>query len=90
MNNGMNGSNSSLAQKPPVPQRCGPLQTERPSIPGKTLAATMAAAKQQQLQMQISSKQPASMGGPGGAGAGTNGGGGGLPNFHANRNDMGV
>ena len=84
-NNSKNASTSSLTQKPPIPQRCGPLQTDRPSIPSKTMAATMAAAKQQQLQMQISSKQPpANLSGTG-AGNGSVA----LPNFNVNKNDMG-
>jgi hypothetical protein len=51
---------------------------ERPSIPSKTLAATMAAAKQQQLlQMQQHQQGP------------EQGRGSGVPSFVINKNDMG-
>lgn len=68
-----------VIKKPPVPQRCGPANNnmDRPSVPNKTLAATMAAAKQQQLQMQMQQMQQQQ---------GTRSGG--LPNFHINKNDM--
>ena len=86
VNNGRNSScgdqppsrsGSSLGKKPPVPQRIGQLsQDHRPMLPSKTMAATMAAAKQQQLQMlhQHQQQQQGSQQ---------------LPSFTANKNDMG-
>ena len=63
-------------KKPPVPKRIGQLSGERPSVPNKTMAATMAAVKQQ--QMQLIQQQ-----------SGHNNGKSNLPDFFINKNDMG-
>ena len=65
-------------KKPPVPQRIGQLSQEhRPIIPSKTMAATMAAAKQQHLQMLQQQQQQSGQTGSQ------------LPTFTMNKNDMG-
>lgn len=66
------------SKKPPVPKRIGQLTSglERPMVPNKTMAATMAAVKQQQLLMQHQQNRAGN-------------GGGNLPSFTLNKNDMG-
>ncbi len=70
---------SSSCKKPPVPKRIGQLSQERdrPKVPGKTMAATMAAVKQQQMLMQQHTNGSGQQGGMG------------LPCFVANKEDMG-
>ena len=62
--------------RPPIPQRSiSTISESRPSVPGKPLAATMAAVKQQQLQqMQLQQQQQNVKTA--------------LPNFNLNREDM--
>ena len=67
-------SQPSMPRRPPVPQRVGQLSGERPHIPNKTLAATMAAVKQHHLQQQQELHQDQGQQ---------------LPNFTLSRNDMG-
>ena len=64
-------------RKPPVPKRIGQLSSgERPVVPNKTMAATMAAVKQQQISMLQNQQQQ-------------NQGQRALPTFTMNKNDMG-
>ena len=73
LRNNINNINSNN-KKPPVPKRIGQLSGDRPIVPNKTLAATMAAVKQQQLQQN--QMQRGEQGGH-------------LPSFTMNKNDMG-
>ena len=73
----LNVSLNSNHRKPPVPKRIGQLSAgERPIVPNKTMAATMAAVKQQQMAMLQNQQQQ-------------NQGQMGLPTFTSNKNDMG-
>ena len=66
--------------RPPIPQRSLSTSSEsRPSVPGKPLAATMAAVKQQQLQqLQMQQQQQQQNNRTS------------LPNFNLNKEDMGM
>ena len=76
-NNGVEAAVASLHRKPPVPKRIGQLSAgERPVVPNKTMAATMAAVKQQHISMLQNQQQQ-------------NQGSRALPTFTANKNDMG-
>lgn len=73
----LNASLNSNHRKPPVPKRIGQLSAgERPIVPNKTMAATMAAVKQQHMSMLQNQQQQ-------------NQGQRGLPTFTSNKNDMG-
>ena len=73
----MNVSINSNHRKPPLPKRIRQLSAgESPIVPNKTMAATMAAVKQQQMAMLQNQQQQ-------------NQGQMGLPTFTSNKNDMG-